>query len=197
LKLHQPPTPSHERARDTERLIQARGTDVDRWANPANLATQWDARAALAGEAIPAGSRVLDVGAGAMTLGRLLKPGCVYQAADVVSRGRGCLIVNLNAGQFPSGAYDYVTFLGVLEYVHDVDWVLTKAKGVAPRMIVTYCTFVGNDVSTRRGMGWVNDFTEDAFVAALTHNGWVLERKQEVKRGPNNIQLMFECSVAA
>ena len=130
-----------------------------------------------------------------MALEQALKPGCRYQPADVVARREGCFVVDLNRGEFPPGTYDWITFLGVLEYVHDVDSALLKAKNAAPRMIVTYCTYLpGSDVQGRRGMGWVNELTAEQFGAALARCGWRVARSREVKRGPGNIQLMFECS---
>lgn len=197
MSFRAPPTPSEDRARATEDLIRDRGTDTRRWAQLDSLATQWDARAAMAAEWIPEGSRVLDIGAGAMALGSVLKPGCTYQPADVVERRPGCFVADLNRGEFPPGSYDWITFLGVLEYVHDVDAALERARGAAPRMIVTYCTFTpGADVAIRRGMGWVNDLTAPQFTAALERCGWRVERSREVKRGPGNIQMMFDCTRA-
>src|SRR5438552_7998724 len=119
MNFRAPPKPTEERAELTARLMRERGTDTQRWAQLESLATQWDARAAMAAEWIAPGSRVLDIGAGAMALGSLLKPGCVYQPADVVERRPGCFVVDLNRREFPEGRYDVVTFLGVLEYVHD------------------------------------------------------------------------------
>jgi len=196
MSFRAPPTPTGQRARDTEDLIREKGTDTERWARMDSLATQWDARAAMAAEWIPAGSTVLDVGAGAMALGALLKPGCTYQPADVVERRPGCFVVDLNRGDFPPGTYDWITFLGVLEYVHDAASALARARAAAPRMIATYCTFTATDPAVRRGMGWVNDFTEGEFIALLGASGWKVERSREVKRGPGNTQLMFECSRA-
>lgn len=191
-----PPQPTEERARLTEKLMREKATDIARWEKPDNLAAQWDARAATAARLIPAGQRVLDVGAGAMALGGLLAPGCQYTPADVVERCPGCQVVDLNRGEFPSGTYDWVTFLGVLEYVHDAAAAFARARQAAPQMIVTYCTHLGGDVSLRRGMGWVNDYTADEFRRLLQESGWTIQAEQEVKRGPGNIQLMFSCRVA-
>jgi hypothetical protein len=188
-----PPQPTEERARLTEKLMGEKATDVARWENFDNLATQWDARAAMAARLIPAGKRVLDVGAGAMTLGHLLAPGCRYTPADVVERCPGCQVVDLNRGEFPDGTYDWVTFLGVIEYVHDASAVLSRARQAAPHMIVTYCTRIGGDVSVRRAMGWVNDYAADDFRGLLQESGWTIEAEQEIKRGPGNVQLMFSC----
>ncbi len=189
-----PPKPTEDRARQTEALIRERGTDLSRWAQPENLATQWDARAELAAQQIGGGQSVLDIGAGAMTLGRLLPPGSRYTPADVVKRREGCLVADLNRREFPDGTYDWVTFLGVLEYVHDVPWALERAAQAAPRLLATYCTHIGADVVIRRGMGWVNDFTHEAVVGLLAGAGWRVDRFLEVKRSASNVQNMYVCS---
>jgi hypothetical protein len=197
MNFRAPPKPTDERAKLTERLMRERATDTARWAEVGNLATQWDARAAQAAEHIPAGSSVLDVGAGAMALEALLKPGCTYQPADVVERRPGCFVADLNRGEFPPGRYDVVTFLGVLEYVHDIDWPLARAARAAPRLIVTYCADIGADPALRRGMGWVNDLPADRFRERLGSAGWTIDTSFEVKRGPSNIQSMYVCSRAS
>jgi len=191
-----PPQPTAARVRETETLIARKATDVARWSAADNLATQWDARAAMAAEWIPPGVRLLDVGCGAMALGALLKPGCSYFPADVVERRPGAFVADLNAQEFPPGTYDWVSFLGVLEYVHEPAWPLARARAAAPHLIVTYCTHVGGDVALRRGMGWVNDLTRADFEAALAAAGWRVARAGEVKRGPTNIQLMYACGRA-
>jgi hypothetical protein len=42
----------------------------------------------------------------------------------------------------------------------------------------------------------VNELTVPQFEAALQRCGWRVERSREVKRGPGNIQVMFDCSRA-
>jgi hypothetical protein len=195
--MHRPsPQPTSDRARETEALMVRKVTDIARWSRFENLATQWDARAAMAAEWIPAGARVLDLGCGAMTLGGLLKDGCSYFPADVVERRPGAFVVDLNRGEFPPGEYDWITFLGVLEYVHDPVAALERAHAAAPNLLATYCTYTAGDLALRRGMGWVNDLTRATFEEALQAAGWQIRRVAEVKRGPTNIQLMFDCGRA-
>lgn len=196
MSYRAPPQPTSQRALETEQLIQQKGTDVQRWAQMDSLATQWDARAVMAAGHIPPGAKVLDVGCGAMALGAALKPGCEYWPADVVERRPGAFVVDLNRQQFPAGEYDWVTFLGVLEYIHDPLWPLAQARLAAPNLVATYCTHPGGDVLIRRGMGWVNELSEGEFEQALRQTGWQLLHKQEVKRGPTNIQIMFVCERA-
>lgn len=191
MNFRAPPHPTSDRARRTEQLISEGRSDTERWADTGNLASQWDSRAAMAARYIPGGQRVLDIGAGAMALRGLLAPGCSYCPADIVSRGPDCRVVDLNKGEFPAGSYDWVTFLGVLEYVHDPKATLAKARAAAPNALVTYCTMNNGDPQVRRGMGWVNDHTQPEFEALLAAAGWTLREVAEVKRGPGNIQLMF------
>jgi hypothetical protein len=197
MKYRTPPLPTSERARATEELITRNATDLSRWSEIDSLATQWDARAALAADWIPADVRVLDVGCGAMALGNVLKPGCSYFPADLVKRGAGCFVVDLNRKQFPPGQYDWVSFLGVLEYVHEINWPLECARKAAPNLLVTYCSYTEGAIALRRGMGWVNDLTAPQFEAALTASGWRILRQRQVKRGPTNIQLMYANERAA
>ena len=196
MTFRAPPLPTIERAQHTERLIQERRSDTERWAKLESLATQWDSRAAMAARHIPAGQRVLDIGGGAMALRALLAPGCSYVPADIVSRGPECQVVDLNKGEFPTGQYDWITFLGVLEYIHDPVAVLTRARDAARNAIVTYCTMSNGDVQTRRGMGWVSDYTRAEFELILADAGWTVRTAAEVKRGPGNVQLMFVIEAA-
>ncbi|MEO8115812.1 MAG: hypothetical protein ABI655_15590, partial [Phenylobacterium sp.] len=191
------PGPSKSRSVLTEELSARKATDVARWSDAENLATQWDGRAKLAAELIGAGPlRILDIGAGAMALRHFLAPDCDYVPADVVKRCDDCLVVDLNSHEFPAGDYDYVSFLGVLEYVHDVDWALAVAATSARNLIATYCTDASGDRAYRRGMGWVNDYTCDEFDALLRDAGWSVKDRVEYKRGPTNIQYMWQCSRA-
>lgn len=195
MKYRPVPLPNESRATRTYDLMKTLGTDVERWSQTESLATQWDSRAAMAARFIAPGSSVLDLGCGAMTLGQYLDSTCQYYPADVVERIPGAFVVDLNAKQFPPGSYDVITLLGVLEYVHDVPWVLDQVRKVSRSLIVTYCAKLAEgDVVGRRGLGWVNDFTERDFNVLLASANWRCTSVNEVKRGPGNIQIMFCCS---
>ena len=190
------PQPTLRRFRRTMRLMATGESDYARWADPGSFADQWDERAARAARHIPAGSDVLDLGAGAMQLRRFLDTSCRYTAADVVPRGPGCLVVDLNRGEFPAGAYDWVVLLGVLEYLHDCRPVLARVARAADGLIASYCLDTAGNVIGRRAMGWVNDYTEASFDALLAASGWRQLAVETLKRGPSNLQRLFVCTRA-
>jgi len=189
-----PPVPSDQRAARTEGLIALKASDLDRWRDAANLASQWADRSKLAAALIGSGPRrVLDVGAGDMALRGFLPADCDYVAADIVSRGPGCLVADLNQRQFPPGAYDCVTFLGVLEYLHEPAWALGMAARAAPILVVSYCADTSGDRAYRRGLGWVNDFGKADFEAALVAAGWSPSACVEYKKSAANTQYVWRC----
>ncbi len=53
-------------------------TDYKRWADTRNLYSEWEPRTQRAAELIPAGSRVIEFGAGTRTLEKHLDPSCTY-----------------------------------------------------------------------------------------------------------------------
>jgi len=185
------PQPTAARLALTEQLIAMGGTDVERWRDPASVSGFWDERAAVAARHIPDGTRVLDLGAGAMGLRRFLAPACVYIPCDVVEREPGALVADLNKGEFPPGAYDWVTVLGVLEYIHDVSRVLDFMARAAPHAVITYCLDTAKVIATRRGMGWVNDYDRESFVALLDQSPWRIRDAALIKKGAHNEQVLL------
>jgi hypothetical protein len=89
-----------------------------------------DARAELAVQFIPAGSRVLDM-SGATTLQRLLPTGCSYQG----------IVSDFNAGDFPTqaaGNSDIIVMLGALERIADVENLFTHLRFCKQDVILSY-----------------------------------------------------------
>lgn len=185
------PQPTAARQAMTERLIATGGTDLERWRDPASVTGFWDARAAIAARYIPDGVCVLDLGAGAMELQRFLAANCVYVPCDVVPRAPGALAADLNKGEFPAGTYDWITVLGVLEYIHDVGGLLARMAGAAPNAIVTYCLDTAGIAAVRRGMGWVNDYDAASFCALLDRSPWRARDATLLKKGAHNEQVLF------
>jgi hypothetical protein len=151
-------------------------------------------RAKIAAAHIPAGARVLDVGAGNMALRGFLRSGCVYTPADVVKRCDDCLVVDLNAGQFPDVRAHYVTLLGVLEYLHCPEAVLRESAKHADHLIFSYVTHWHGAQATRRGMGWVNDFTLADIEHLAESAGWKIDAKRLLKLRWRTREYLMVCS---
>jgi hypothetical protein len=89
-----------------------------------------DARAELAAQFIPVGSRVLDL-SGRTTLQRLLPSGCSYQG----------IVNDFNAGDFPTqaaGNSDIIVMLGTLERIADVENLFTHLRFCKQDVILSY-----------------------------------------------------------
>ena len=147
-------------------------TDRRRWADPRNIYASWESRNKELAALVPSNSRVIEFGAGKRILERYLDPSCSYVPSDIIDRGPGTIVFDLNQRPLPDlgpDAYDVAVFSGVLEYVRDVpavlDWltkyvtvcVLTyapaKAKGHSPRGLL--------ETIGRLRHGWMNNYREE------------------------------------
>lgn len=167
-------------------------TDYVRWSNEGSLLPAWRARSEEAAQLIPRCASVLDLGAGRMTLRELLDPTNEYTPADLVRRCDDCLVVNLNQHELPSGSYDVVTVLGVLEYVIDPAWLLRGIAVTAPRLILSYFAYDGVGLSDRIANGWLNALSHQELMSLLTATGWQLVISLSLPKG----ELLLSCRLA-
>lgn len=188
--LERSPQDAPLRAETTRLLIARRATDAARWADFEAMGEGADARARLVASQIPAGSRVLDVGAGVMALRRLLPVGCRYQPADLLPFDPATAVADLNQGQFPAGAFDVAVIIDVLEFVHDPGAVLTRARGAAPRLLLSYRPSSGDDDGPRREVGFFNDLCCNDLLALLDDAGLVVVECRDVGG-----RLLLDCLV--
>lgn len=118
---------------------------------------------------IPAGTRVLDIGAGDMALERFLPFGCTYLPCDAEPRDARTQRVDISAGEMPGfeGA-DLITVLGALEHVRDVPGFFSRLRQANLPVVVTYASVDLAPDLDRAAMGWVNHLsTEQLLVSAL------------------------------
>jgi hypothetical protein len=165
-------------------------TDRKRWANPRNLYASWESRNSQLAALVPNNSRVIEFGAGKRILERYLDPSCTYTPSDVIDRGPGTIICDLNERPLPDvgpNVYDVAVFSGVLEYVRDLpsvlDWlakyvtvcVLTyapaKAKGTSPRRLL--------ETVGRLRHGWMNNYCEAELRSLFRERGFELVQEQD------------------
>jgi hypothetical protein len=176
------------RAGATGLLIEARSSDGARWANPQELVAGAGERAQAAAQHIRPGSRVLDLGAGAMALKSCLPEGCHYTPADLLARSADCLVIDLNQQQFPAGNYDVVVLLDVLEYIHDAPSLLRRCRQSASRLILTYHPRQEESLDQRRQRGWFNDFDLAELTAILGQSNWTID-----SQSPLGDALLLDC----
>src|SRR5690348_9570014 len=66
--------------------------DHARWSSPGGLEEWWVERTGILAQLLPAGSRVIEFGAGRRQLEKLLPNGCTYIPSDLVDRGPGTIV---------------------------------------------------------------------------------------------------------
>jgi hypothetical protein len=116
-----------------------------------------DARAELAAQFIPAGSRVLDLSA-SLSLGQALPNGCSYQGHDRI-RCDGGAVCNLAGGDFPTQAAaqsDIIVMLGALEQVADIENFFTHLRFCKQDVVLSYCATDLTGTNDRAALGFAN-----------------------------------------
>jgi hypothetical protein len=158
-------------------------TDFERWSNPDALEPTWDARAQLAAQFIPAGTRVLDLGCGRMALRQFLPEQCRYQPCDLVARGEDTIVCDFNAGEFPEAAAreaDLIVMLGVLEYIADVDAFFAKLAQSKREIVLSYCATEFTAHLDRASLGWINHFGIEELANLFDRFGFRIVRSDPV-----------------
>ena len=187
----------------TLRLRLFSRSDTLRWADERELNPQWDERAEIVAHHIPAGSRVLDFGAGRRSLERFLDPTCVYIPADLVSRGPGTVVLDLNRRPLPD-LHDLhaniAVFAGVLEYIRDVPSLVEWVSRQAPVCLVSYQLAQPRTGVLRRWgravVGWVNAYSREELQRLFEQGGFRCEIDTfgETSEGPEPILLFRRIS---
>jgi hypothetical protein len=145
-----------------------------RWVDLAEHSPAWDERTKILASHIAPGAKVIEFGAGRQALAKLLPPGCQYRPSDLVDRGNGTLVLDLNAKTLPHvEPYDCAVLGGVLEYIHDVPRLLAWLNTIAPQVVLSYAPLdlIGSLI-TRREKGWINDYTIAGLVEAMGRAGY-------------------------
>jgi len=158
-------------------------TDYPRWRDPRSLESWWATRTEELAAFVPKGSRVIEFGAGNRILERYLEPSCTYVASDIIDRGPGTIICDLNRRPLPdleAGVFDVAVFIGVLEYVRDVPSVL---DWLTPRVSCCLLSYVCADANSRpllgipeafrrMKMGWMNGYREEEIRELFSKRGF-------------------------
>lgn len=135
--------------------------DVERWNDSSQLLSDWASRNQLISSLIPNGLSIIDCGAGKMTLKKYLKKDCKYTPLDIVDRGNGTIICDLNSKVLPIlQKYDVAVVSGVLEYIYDIPNLIRYLSKSVGMIVISYSP---SDTVPKRldrlSNGWVNDYS--------------------------------------
>jgi hypothetical protein len=119
---------------------------------------------------------VADLGCGDEKLERLLASRLSrvsYQGYDIIPQSRRVIALDLNRDELPRH-YDFITVLGVSEYIDDLRGFLVKMAGSADRLIISH---VISDAGVYDGealtrLGWRNHLSQDQLLSLLAECGW-------------------------
>jgi len=113
---------------------------------------------------IEPGTSVIEFGAGRLVLKNFLPASCSYTPSDLVDRGSGTIVCDLNSDTLPQlQSYDTAVFSGVLEYINDLPELILFISSHVNSILASYAvtnTFKGN----RRSQGWVNDYSKSQII---------------------------------
>ncbi|MFT7476703.1 MAG: hypothetical protein ACI81L_003663 [Verrucomicrobiales bacterium] len=159
-----------------------RRSDTGRWSADESFHENWDERTAQLATFVRPGERVLEFGSGMLALRELLPADAVHIATDLVSRGPGTYICDLNHRTLPElPDADVAFFSGVLEYVNNLPRSLARVSERVPALICSYATVEANP-ERRRFHGWVNDYSEDDLVRVIESLGYSCGHREDWKR---------------
>jgi hypothetical protein len=97
--------------------------DYKRWSSTEGLEQWWDARTEAIAALVPPRSRVIEFGAGRRQLEKLLPADCTYTPSDLIDRGSGTIVCDLNRRPLPDLRHlapTVAVFGGVVEYTRDL-----------------------------------------------------------------------------
>ena len=170
----------------------AKKTDRKRWADIGNIYADWEPRTKIVAALVPNNSRVIEFGAGHRNLEGYLDPSCTYVPSDLVDRGPGTIVCDLNKRPLPDlgqDVYDVAVAIGVLEYLDDVpavlDWLTKYVKlcvlACAPARTNGYSPRAIAETIVRARHGWMNSYREDEILALFRERGFELVRDEDWK----------------
>ena len=147
-------------------------SDYQRWGNKQSLSPFWDSRTKKIANQIEPGTSVIEFGAGRLVLKTFLTENCSYTPSDLVDRGNGTIVCDLNSDTLPQfQAYDVAVFSGVLEYINNVPRLIRYLSSCVNVIIASYAVTDTNK-RNRRVHGWVNDYSSVQFIYRSKPPAW-------------------------
>ena len=153
-------------------------SDYKRWTTLNSFNKGWDQRTIKMAEFILPNTKVIEYGAGRKVIKKYLPKNCIYTPSDIVDRGDGTIICDLNQKTLPKfDNYNYAIFSGVLEYVNNVPRLIQHLTNNIDIFIISY-EVLKDDITLKRGIqGWVNSYKERELLNIFENNGYKLTDK--------------------
>lgn len=127
---------------------------------------------------------IMDLGAGSMSLKKMLKPGIRYYPIDNVLRYRETIVCDFNKKEFPDICVDTIFACGILEYITVPEYFIKEICNHCNQVLLSYCTLnMRPEISKRLKLGWKNHFTEGEIVKQFLLNGFILENEIYINSG--------------
>ena len=159
----------------TNKNARQNKSDVDRWKQKKWLFDDWNERTKIMAQWITPKSSVLEFGAAKLALKQFLPEGVNYTPSDIVDRGEGTIVCDLNKTIPDIRHQDIIFFSGVLEYIYNVPDLIRSLSGKTERFIISYGTFDKfNSLKNRKINGWVNQHTNDEILSIFKENNFKL-----------------------
>jgi hypothetical protein len=154
-------------------------SDKERWKPIGSLKKSWGSRTIEMSKFITPNSTIIEFGAGRMVLKNHLPEGCSYTPSDIVDRGPGTIVIDLNNPDLPKfDQYDYCVFSGVLEYINDVPKLIEHLSDSIDSFIISYAV-PKEDPKAKRGNGWVNSYSENEIINIFKEKGYAISEKMD------------------
>jgi hypothetical protein len=149
--------------------------DYDRWSDVKNHRAAWDGRNQIIAQLIPDNASVFEFGAGRRILERYLKPTNKYTPSDIVSRGVGTYICDLNQRPLPCfPKHDIAVFSGVLEYLYGLKTLPSALSDSFPTVIASYSILENTpSLDERRAFDWKNHYSFLGFIQVFEQCGYI------------------------
>lgn len=155
-------------------------SDKKRWEPIAEHNKSWKERTIKMAEFILPNSNVIEFGAGRMVLKDYLPEKCSYTPSDIVDRGNGTIICDLNKIDLPLfDYYDYCIFSGVLEYINNVPKLIKHLSTSIDTFIISYAIVKEGNIISRGTNGWVNNYNNEEIIKIFEDNDYTITNKSK------------------
>ena len=140
---------------------------------------KWIKRARIAVNMTPKYKSVADMGAGAMSIKKLLQRGTKYYPIDYTKRFDETIVCDFNKGEYPDLSVDVTYALGVLEYIIDAKRFVNEVCRMAKTVIISYnCIEKCSDFMYRQGAGYKNHFKMIEIIKLFSECNFELKDEQ-------------------